>query len=129
MARNRGGTGPTGSELKRNRRRETLAFGSYDAADGSPTTDAPGYHSRNNLWKTNISEEDFKTLLNEVLSQHYRGKRRYLIAASLADKIGCPKELTSSDLTWMKLQATYERIARQAHSEYLLTLVGNQRRR
>ena len=129
MVRNRGGTGPTSNRLVANRENETLAFGSYDAADGARATDTPGYHSRHNNWKLNISDENFRVLVNEVLAQHYVGKRQYQINKILVKEIGCPDVLKSLDLNWIMKQPAYDKIAKQAHSKYLSTLPGIQRRR
>ena len=118
--RSRGGIGPTSNPMKVNRKSGAVEFSSRDPAHGAPSTNAPSYYQRNERWKQNLSEENFKELLWCVLMQYHQGEKiNYTIGPELVSKIGCPTTLGISDLRWLQRQEGYDYISKQVHSKYL----------
>ena len=123
MSKRSGGIGPTGSKLIRDARSQTVKFTTYDPAEGARNTNTPSYYQRHEAWKHSISNECFKELLREVLSQHFQGRYQFRISKKLARQINCPDTLSINDFNWMKTKDDYEKIFLQEKSKHLAKIL------
>ena len=111
-----GGTGPTASKMNRDTKKGNLRFESYDPADGARPTNTTGFQTRRLDWRKNISSLHIKELTFCGLAQALEGKTKYRLDNQTAKKFGCPIELGFDDLNWLKRQADYTKIEREAKS-------------
>ena len=112
--------------MKVDRVRGTIGFTTHDEADGARVTSARSYYERHEIWKQNLSEEDFKALLWCILPQHFNNKTSYKIDSALVQKIKCPGTFSSARLRCLKRRKNYDLIRKQVHSNYLYQLLNLQ---